>query len=137
MCKKQRSLNLVLLLPALVLGSLGLQAKTPWSYDNTICLAKVAIAKFGTVPDAGPEGIYVDTLGHDDNDDIVGNITYNNQAQAAVHIESIYVHGENITTQGRFEINRNIASGEKRQLLVIMRDVKGQKAKVFVDIHFQ
>jgi hypothetical protein len=89
------------------------------------------------VPDAGPQGLYVDTKGHDDNDDTVGNVMYNNQDQNVVHIAAIYVHGENIVTQGRFELNLDIQPGEKKQLLVIMRDKKGMKAKVSVDLHFQ
>jgi hypothetical protein len=89
------------------------------------------------VPDEGPQGIYVDTQGHDDNDGIVGVVTYNNQEQSTIHIDSIYVHGENITTQGRFKIDQNIYPGEKKKLLEIVRDKKGLKSKVSVDVHFQ
>jgi hypothetical protein len=88
------------------------------------------------VADEGPQGVFVDTTGFDDNDDTVGKVMYNNQDQNSIHIAAIYVHGENIVTQGRFELNLDIAPGEKKQLLVIMRDKKGMKAKVSVDLHF-
>ena len=73
----------------------------------------------------------------DDNDGVVGNVTYNNQDQSTIHIDSIYVHGENITTQGRFKIDQNIYPGEKKKLLEILRDKKGTKSKVSVDVHYQ
>jgi hypothetical protein len=98
-------------------------------------LAETAL--HSSVPDQGPQGIYVDTQGHDNNDSVVGNVTYNNQDQSTIHIESIYVHGENITTQGRFKIDQSINPGEKKQLLEILRDKKGTESKVFVDVHFQ
>ena len=58
----------------------------------------------------------------DDNHNVYlqqsGTVTYNNQDQSTIHIESIYVHGENITTQGRFKIDQNIYPGEIEKLLV-------------------
>ena len=40
-----------------------------------------ALDNFGSfsalMQDLGPEGIYVDVQGHDKNDDVVGNVTYN------------------------------------------------------------
>ena len=91
----------------------------------------------GTVADLGPQGMFIDLAGHDDNDDTVGTVTYNNQGDSTVHIESLYVHGVNITTQGRFEIDVDIQPGERKALKVIMRDVRGKKSKVFADIKDQ
>jgi len=89
------------------------------------------------VQDQGPEGIYVDVQGHDDNDDVVGNVTYNNQSSGNVRIESIYVHGENITTQGRIVIHMDIPAGTKKQIFVILRDKKGKPAKASVAVHYE
>ena len=113
------------LLPWIALTGPALRAKTH------------AMAAFTRVSDLGPQGIFVDLAGHDDNDDVVGKVTFNNQGDSTVHIESLYIHGENITTQGRFDVAKDIQPGEKQELLVILRDVKGKKAKVFVDIHYQ
>jgi hypothetical protein len=59
----------------------------------------------------GPQGNYVDTQGPDDNDGVVGSVTYNNQDQSTIHIESTSVHRENVATQGRFKIDQNIYHG--------------------------
>ena len=131
---------MVWFLPLLMLVGLKLYAKGSLPNDDHGPLVRPMVAEsaiVSSVPDEGPQGIYVDTQGHDDNDSVVGNVTYNNQDQSTVHIESIYVHGENITTQGRFKIDQNIYPGEKKQLLEILRDKKGVKSKVFVDVHFQ
>ena len=40
-------------------------------------------------------------------------------------------------TQGRFDLDQDLQPGENKQLRVIRRDVKGKKAKVNVDIHYQ
>jgi len=121
----------VWILPLLVLGCLPGNAKGP---APTRVLKATPVAQ---VADAGPQGVFVDTKGYDDNDDTVGKIMFNNQEQNKIHIAAIYVHGENIVTQGRFELNLDIQPGEKKQLLVVLRDKKGMKAKVFVDLHYQ
>jgi hypothetical protein len=87
--------------------------------------------------DLGPEGIYVDVQGHDNNDDVVGNVTYNNQTKDNVHIESIYVHGKNIKTQGMFRVNITIQIGAKIKLLEVLRDKLGEPATVAVEVHYQ
>ena len=128
------------IVPLLVLVGLELQAREPFpSADSgpTVGLHLAETAQVSAVPDEGPQGIYVDIQGHDDNDGVVGTVTYNNQDQSTIHIESIYVHGENITTQGRFKIDQNIYPGEKKKLLEILRDKKGTKSKVSVDVHYQ
>jgi hypothetical protein len=122
------SLHHVWILPMLVLGGVPAQAIVP---------SPSAILKVTQVPDAGPQGVFVDTEGFDDNNSTVGKVMYNNQDQNPIHIAAIYVHGENIVTQGRFELNVDIKPGEKKQLLVILRDKKGVKATVHVDLHYQ
>jgi hypothetical protein len=87
--------------------------------------------------DLGPEGIYVDVQGHDNNDDVVGNVTYNNQTKDNVHIESIYVHGKNIKTQGMFRVNITVQIGAKIKLLEVLRDKLGEPATVAVEVHYQ
>jgi hypothetical protein len=140
--KKIPTLNFIGMVPLLLLVGLTLQAKGPLAVADAnagpwagLHLAKAV--RSSDVPDEGPQGIYVDTQGHDDNDGIVGVVTYNNQEQSTIHIDSIYVHGENITTQGRFKIDQSIYPGEKKKLLEIVRDKKGVKSKVSVDVHFQ
>jgi hypothetical protein len=87
--------------------------------------------------DLGPEGIYVDVQGHGKNDEVVGDVTYNNQSKGSVHIQAIYVHGKNIKTQGLFPVNVDIAVGEKVKLLEILRDKIGEPATVSVEVHYQ
>lgn len=87
--------------------------------------------------DIGPEGIYVDTQGHDQNDDVVGSVTYNNQSRVSVHIQAIYVHGKNIKTQGLFPVNVDIEVGAKVKLLEVLRDKTGEPATVAVEVHYQ
>jgi len=100
-----------------------------------------ALDNFGSfsalMQDLGPEGIYVDVQGHDKNDDVVGNVTYNNQSKGSVHIQAIYVHGKNIKTQGLFPVNVDIAVGAKVKLLEILRDKMGETATVAVEVHYQ
>jgi aerobic-type carbon monoxide dehydrogenase small subunit (CoxS/CutS family) len=74
--------------------------------------------------------------GHDKNDDVVGTVYYNNQSNNSVHIASIYVHGKNITTQGRISINQDIEVSEKKKLVDIMREKLGETATVSVDVHY-
>lgn len=138
--KKVPSLRFIWIVSLLLLVGLKLQAKGPVTSVDVGPLAGLHLAETIRVsagPDEGPQGIYVDTQGHDDNDGVVGTVTYNNQEQSTIHIDSIYVHGENITTQGRFKIDQNIYPGEKKKLLEILRDKKGMKSKVSVDVHFQ
>ena len=128
------------IVPLLVLVGLELQARAPFPSADSAPLVGLHLAEtaqVSAVPDEGPQGIYVDTQGHDDNDGVVGTVTYNNQDQSTIHIESIYVHGENITTQGRFKIDQNVYPGEKKILLEILSDKKGTKSKVSVDVHYQ
>jgi hypothetical protein len=128
------------MVPLLLLFGLELQAKGPFApadFGPLVSLRLTEAVRVSTVADEGPQGIFVDTQGHDDNDSVVGNVTYNNQEQSTIHIDSIYVHGENITTQGRFKIDQNIYPGEKKKLLEILRDKKGTKSKVSVDVHYQ
>ena len=87
--------------------------------------------------DQGPQGLYIDYQGHDVNDDTVARVTYNNQEAHDLHIESIYVHGENIVTQGRIQLDIDIPPGVKKELVIVRRDKKGLPAKVYVDIHAQ
>jgi hypothetical protein len=134
------SLIIVWTVPLLMLAGLKLRATGPSANVDSgrSMAANLAVTtRVSPATDEGPQGIYVDTQGHDDNDGVVGNVTYNNQDQSTIHIDSIYVHGENITTQGRFKIDQNIYPGEKKKLLEILRDKKGLKSKVFVDVHFQ
>ena len=134
--KKIPALNFIWIVPLLMLVGLKLHAKG--GRLGPVTAASVALSsRVSAVPDEGPQGIYVDTQGHDDNDGVVGTVTYNNQDQSTIHIDSIYVHGENITTQGRFKIDQNIYPGEKKKLLEILRDKKGMKSKVSVDVHYQ
>jgi hypothetical protein len=138
--KKIPSLNYIWIIPLLMLFGLKLHATGPFHGVGSgplVGLHLVETVDISTGPDEGPQGIYVDTQGHDDNDGVVGIVTYNNQDQSTIHIDSIYVHGENITTQGRFKIDQNIYPGEKKKLLEILRDKKGIKSKVSVDVHFQ
>ena len=137
--KKIPAMNFIWIVPLLMLVGLKLQAKGPFARADAGSSAGLHLAEtLGILagPDEGPQGIYVDTQGHDDDDGVVGNVMYNNQDQSTIHIDSIYVHGENITTQGRFKIDQNINPGEKRKLLEILRDKKGMKSKVSVDVHF-
>jgi hypothetical protein len=87
--------------------------------------------------DQGPEGVFVDVQGHDKNDEVVGTVFYNNQSKITVRIESIYVHGKNITTQGRIPIGMDVPANSKVQLLVVKRDKLGEPSTVAVDVHFQ
>jgi len=87
--------------------------------------------------DLGPEGIYVDVQGHGKNDEVVGDVTYNNQSKGSVHIQAIYVHGKNIKTQGLFPVNVDIEVGAKVKLLDILRDKLGEAATVSVEVHYQ
>lgn len=138
--KKIPALICIWIVPLLMLVGLKLQARGPFPSADSEPLVGLHLAetiRVSAVPDEGPQGIYVDTQGHDDNDSVVGNVIYNNQDQSTIHIDSIYVHGENITTQGRFKIDQNIYPGEKKKLLEILRDKKGTKSKVFVDVHYQ
>ena len=138
--KKIPALNFIWIVPLLMLVGLKLHAKGPFPIADPGPLVGLHLAEtvqVSAVPDEGPQGIFVDTKGHDDNDGVVGTVTYNNQDQSTIHIDSIYVHGENITTQGRFKIDQSIYPGEKKKLLEIVRDKKGTKSKVFVDVHFQ
>jgi hypothetical protein len=96
-----------------------------------------AIAYLHLGEDQGPQGLFIDVQGHDNNDDIVAKISYNNQDANTVHIDSIYVHGENLATQGRIPVDLDIPSGSKQELALIRRDKKGVPSKVFVDIHFR
>jgi hypothetical protein len=138
--KKIPALNFIWIVPLLMLVGLELHARGLFARAESGPLAGQYLTEtmpVSAVPDEGPQGIYVDTQGHDDNDGVVGNVTYNNQDQSTIHIDSIYVHGENITTQGRFKIDQNIYPGEKKKLLEILRDKKGTKSKVSVDVHYQ
>lgn len=138
--KKIPGLIFIWSVPFLMLFGLKLHAKGSRFNADIAPLVRLHLAEtipVSAVTDEGPQGIFVDTQGHDDNDSVVGNVTYNNQEQSTIHIVSIYVHGENITTQGRFKIDQNIYPGEKKKLLEIVRDKKGTKSKVFVDVHFQ
>jgi hypothetical protein len=138
--KKIPAYHFIWIAPLLMLVGVKLQAKEPFPGIDPGPSAgprQVETVRLSAVPDAGPQGIYVDTQGHDDNDGVVGDVMYNNQDQSTIHIDSIYVHGENITTQGRFKIDQNIYPGEKKKLLEILRDKKGTKSKVSVDVHFQ
>jgi hypothetical protein len=138
--KKMPALNFIWIVPLLMLVGLKLHAMGPFpsAYSGPMVGLHLAeTMRVSAVTDEGPQGIYVDTQGHDDNDSVVGTVTYNNQDQSTIHIDSIYVHGENITTQGRFKIDQNIYPGEKKKLLEILRDKKGTKSKVSVDVHFQ
>jgi hypothetical protein len=96
-----------------------------------------AYAFSALMQDLGPEGIYVDVQGHDNKDDVVGIVTYNNQSKDSVHIQSIYVHGTNIKTQGMFTVNAYIPAGTRVKLMEIMRDKTGEPATVAVDVHYQ
>jgi hypothetical protein len=138
--KKISALICIWIVPILMLAGLKLQARGPFPSADSgllVMLRQAETMGVSAVSDEGPQGIYVDTQGHDDNDSVVGNVTYNNQDQNTIHIDSIYVHGENITTQGRFKIDQNIYPGEKKKLLEILRDKKGTKSKVSVDVHYQ
>jgi hypothetical protein len=138
--KKIPALICIWMVSLLMLVGLKLQARAPFPSADSEPWVGLYLAEtidISAVSDEGPQGIYVDTQGHDDNDGVVGSVTYNNQAQSTIHIDSIYVHGENITTQGRFKIDQNIYPGEKKKLLEILRDKKGTKSKVSVDVHFQ
>jgi hypothetical protein len=95
----------------------------------TYCFAAV-------LQDEGPAGIFVDMQGHDKNDGVVGTVYYNNQTSNSVHITSIYVHGKNITTQGRIPIDLDIEVSEKKKLVDIMREKLGEPATVSVDVHY-
>ena len=133
-------LIVIWILPFLMLVGSELHATGPYArvhFESLVRLRPTETVNVSAATDEGPQGIFVDTQGHDDNDSVVGIVTYNNQEQSTIHIDSIYVHGENITTQGRFKIDLNIYPGEKKKLLEIVRDKKGTKSKVFVDVHFQ
>jgi hypothetical protein len=64
-------------------------------------------------------------------------VTYNNQSKDSVHIQSIYVHGKNIKTQGMFTINAYIPAGARVKFLQIMRDKTDEPATVAVEVHYQ
>jgi hypothetical protein len=123
----------------LTLYPLLLFGLAPWLLGGGLSLPGAAGAgAFAAVRrDLGPEGIYVDMQGHDKDDEVAGEVTYNNQARMPVHIQSIYVHGKNIKTQGLFSVNLDIEAGAKVTLLEILRDKIGESATVAVDVHFQ
>jgi hypothetical protein len=124
----------------LILGGLNLHADGFVTRPGPEILATAldsASSFSALMQDLGPEGIYVDVQGHDNKDDVVGNVTYNNQSKDSVHIESIYVHGKNIKTQGMFRINITIQAGAIVTLLEILRDKTGEPATVSVEVHYQ
>ena len=116
-----------------MVGGTPLQAGGPGPMGGrvglTFCFSAV-------LQDAGPAGLFVDTQGHDNKDDVVGTVYYNNQSNNSVHIESIYVHGKNIRTQGRITIDLDIAASEKKKLVDIMREKLGEPSTVSVDVHY-
>jgi hypothetical protein len=126
------------LLPLLM--ALALQAGEPGPMGGLEVMPAQAGAMFShaaRMQDQGPEGVFVDMQGHDKNDDVVGTVYYNNQSKITVRIESIYVHGKNISTQGRIPIGMDVHAGSKVQLVVIKRDKLGEPATGSVDVHFQ
>jgi len=140
MTQKQRPILLLGSIPLFMPGGVDLEHKVMLLKDRSGAMVMNTGLNFSLatiVQDQGPEGIFVDVQGHDDNDDVVGNVTYNNQSSANIRIESIYVHGENITTQGRFVVHVDISPGTKKQIFVILRDKKGKPAKASVDVHYE
>jgi hypothetical protein len=76
--KKIPALVCIWIVPLLGLVGLKLEARGPFLNTGSGSLAGFHLTETGrdsAVPDEGPQGIYVDTQGHDDNDSVVGNVT--------------------------------------------------------------
>jgi hypothetical protein len=132
--------SILLLLPMLMLPGLAADTapvRPPTDPRPLVWRSGPTSVMAAANPDLGPEGISYDSQGHDAFDAVAGQVTFNNQERTSIHIETIFVQGVNIKTQGRIQIGMDIPPGEKRVLLVIMRDKKGKPSNVSVSVQLQ
>jgi hypothetical protein len=123
--------------PWLISGGLSLHAGgiCPRSGPEALATDPANAHSFAALmQDIGPEGIFVDTQGFDNNNDVAGNVMYNNQTEMNIHVHAVYVHGKNIKTQGKFILDVDIEAGKKVKLLTILRDKLGEPSTIFVEI---